>query len=139
MLPGGLKSWSDLLDPKFKGKIGAVDDPQGNLALVCHILGKQPDKLPKDSPDMQQIKDYLTAMWAQTTGVSASYGDMTQKLVSGDIVACWMGWAAMNTFAADKGTKTVEDRSSRRRARTGSPTRGRSRPEPTTSRRSTRG
>ncbi len=57
---------------------------------------------------MQEIKDYLTAMWAQTTGVSPSYGDMTQKLVSGDVVACWMGWAAMNTFAADKGTKTVK-------------------------------
>jgi spermidine/putrescine-binding protein len=28
--------------------------------------------------------------------------------VSGDIVACWMGWAAMNTFASDKGTKTVK-------------------------------
>ncbi len=108
VLPGGLKSWSDLLDPKFKGKVGAVDDPQGNLALVCHILGKQPDKLAKDSPDIQEIKDYLTAMWAQTPGVSASYGDMTQQLVSGDVVACWMGWAAMNTFAADKGTTTVK-------------------------------
>ena len=47
-------------------------------------------------------------MWAQTPGVSASYGDMTQQLVSGDVVACWMGWAAMNTFAADKGTTTVK-------------------------------
>jgi spermidine/putrescine-binding protein len=108
VLPGGVKSWHDLLDPKFKGKVGAVDDPQGNLALVCHILGKKPDQIPKNSQDLQDIKDYLTTMWAQTTGVSASYGDMTQKLVSGDVVVCWMGWAAMNTFAAGKGTMTVK-------------------------------
>lgn len=108
VLPGGLTSWYDLLDPKFKGKIGAVDDPQGNLALCCHILGKQPDKLEKGSADVDAVKDLLTQFWSQTTGVSASYGDMTQKLVSGDVVACWLGWAAMNTFALDAGTSTVK-------------------------------
>ncbi len=108
VLPGGLTSWYDLLDPKFTGKIGAVDDPQGNLALCCHILGKQPNNIPKDSPDVKELGDLLSKFWAQTTGVSPSYGDMTQKLVSGDVVACWLGWAAMNTFAADAGTKTVK-------------------------------
>ncbi len=108
VLPGGLTSWYDLLDPKFKGKVGAVDDPQGNLALCCHLLGKTPDNLAKGSPDVDEVRDLLTKVWAQTTGVSASYGDMTQKLVSGDVVVCWLGWAAMNTFAADAGTTTVK-------------------------------
>ena len=26
-LPGGLSSWYDLLDPKFKGKVAMVNDP----------------------------------------------------------------------------------------------------------------
>jgi spermidine/putrescine-binding protein len=108
VLPGGLTSWYDLLDPKFKGKVGTVDDPMGNLALVCRILGKKPDEIPKDSQDLADVKDFLTKIWDQTPGISASWGDMTQKLVSGDVVVCWMGWAAMNTFALDKGVKTVK-------------------------------
>ena len=33
---------------------------------------------------------------------------MTTKLVSGDIVACYQGWAAMNSFAAAEGLTTVK-------------------------------
>ena len=33
---------------------------------------------------------------------------MTTQLVNGDIVACWQGWAAMNSFAADAGKTTVK-------------------------------
>lgn len=106
-LPGGVTSWYDLLDPKFTGKVASVDDPAGNLALTAHILGMSPDKIKKEG-DLDKVKEFLTNMLAQTTGVSASYGDMTQKLVSGDAVVCFMGWAAMNTFAAGKGVNTVK-------------------------------
>jgi spermidine/putrescine transport system substrate-binding protein len=106
-LPGGLNSWYDLLDPKFKGKIGAVDDPTGNIALVSRILKMEPDKINRDT-DLPKIKDFMSQLLAQTKGVSASYGDMTNLLVSGEVVACWMGWAAMNSFAADAGNNTVK-------------------------------
>ena len=46
---------------------------------------------------------------AQGRGVSPSFGDMTSKLVSGDAVACFHGWAAMNTFAADQGVDDDQD------------------------------
>jgi spermidine/putrescine transport system substrate-binding protein len=107
-LSGGLTSWYDLLDPKFKGKVAAVDDPAGNLALISHIHGFLPDQLPKDGEEIEKIKQFLADMWAQTTGISASYGDMTQKLTSGDAMVCFMGWAAMNSFAAEKGVTTVK-------------------------------
>ena len=106
-LPGGLTSWYDLLDPKFKGKIGAVDDPTGNIALVSRILKMEPDKINRDT-DLPKIKDFMSQLLAQTKGVSASYGDMTNLVVSGEAVACWMGWAAMNSFAADAGNNNVK-------------------------------
>ncbi len=106
-LPGGLKSYYDLLDPKFKGKIGAVDDPTGNIALVSRVLGFEPDKINKET-DLPKIKDFMGKLLAQTKGVSASFGDMTNLLVSGEAVACWMGWAAMNSFAADAGNNNVK-------------------------------
>jgi len=100
-----LGSWYDLLDPKFKGKIAMVDDPQGSLALTSKILGYDPGALPKDK--LQEVADLLSKFLAQTKGISASFGDMTTKLVSGEAVACYQGWAAMNSFALDAGLKTV--------------------------------
>ena len=108
VLPGGVTSWYDLLDEKFKGQVGAVDDPAGNLALISHILGYRPDELPKDGEEIAKVKEFLGNMSAQTTGISASYGDMTQKLTSGDCQICFMGWAAMNSFAAGNGVTTVK-------------------------------
>jgi spermidine/putrescine transport system substrate-binding protein len=101
-----LASWYDLLDPKFKGKIAMVDDPAGAYTLASHILGLDPSKVTK--ADNEKVKDLLQKMRAQAKSVSPSFGDMTTKLVSGDAVACFQGWAAMNTFAVDAGKKTVK-------------------------------
>jgi len=101
-----LPSYYDLLDPKFKGKVAVVDDPAGSFTLASHVLGLQPDKVKK--ADYAKVRELLANIIGQTTGVSASFGDMTTKLTSGDAVVCWQGWTAMNKFAADAGTKTVK-------------------------------
>ena len=101
-----MSSWYDLLDPKFKGKIAAPDDPTGAWALATHILGLDPAAVP--TGEKQKVRDLLDQVAAQTNGISASFGDMTTRLTSGDAVACWQGWAAMNTFAVDAGVKTIK-------------------------------
>lgn len=101
-----LPSWYDLLDPKFKGKVGMVDDAIGVLAMGCHILGLDPAKLKK--ADLSKVTDLTKQFVGQTRGVSASYGDLTQQLVSGEIQAIYIGWAAVNVFAADAGKTTVK-------------------------------
>ena len=106
VLPGGLSSWYDLLDPKFKDKIGLPDDPTGSYILAAHVLGYDPSKLPKDK--LSEIVDLLTQIVQQAKSVAPSFGDMTSQLVAGDIVACWQGWAAMNSFAKDAGNDTVK-------------------------------
>ncbi len=47
-IPDGLESWYDLLDPKFKGKIGIVNDPAGLHTLGSHILGYDPAEVTHD-------------------------------------------------------------------------------------------
>ncbi len=101
-----MSSWYDLLDPSLTGKIAVVDDPQGAFALTCKILGLDPGACPKDK--MQDVADLAGQFVAQSKGVSPSFGDMTSKLVSGDAVACYQGWAAMNSFAAAEGLNTVQ-------------------------------
>ena len=104
-LPGGLDSWYDLLDPKFKGKVGVINDPLGAFTLTAHILEKDPSALPKD--EYAEIEDFLRKMVAQAKSVAPSFGDMTNQLVAGDIVVCYQGWAYQNSLAAGAGNKTV--------------------------------
>jgi spermidine/putrescine transport system substrate-binding protein len=100
-----MSSWYDLLDPSLDGRIATVDDPAGNFNLACKILDLQSNEVPKDR--LQDVTDLLSQFIEASRGVSPSFGDMTSKLVSGDAVACFHGWAAMNTFAADQGLDTV--------------------------------
>ena len=104
-LPGGLDSWYDLLDPKFKGKVGVINDPLGAFTLTAHILEKDPSALPK--AEYAEIEDFLTKMVAQAKSVAPSFGDMTNQLVAGDIVVCYQGWAYQNSLAAGAGNMNV--------------------------------
>jgi spermidine/putrescine transport system substrate-binding protein len=105
-LPGGLTSWYDLLDPQFENRIGLPDDPVGSFTLAAHTLGYDPATVTQDQK--QEIVDLLTRIVRHARSVAPSFGDMTTQLVNGDIVACWQGWAAMNSFAADAGKTTVK-------------------------------
>ena len=104
-LPGGLSSWYDLLDAKFKGKVAMVNDPLGAFTLTAHILGKDPAALPK--AEYSEIRDFLTKMVAQTKTVSPGFTEMTKALVDGEAVVCYQGWAYQNYLAAQAGNKTV--------------------------------
>jgi spermidine/putrescine-binding protein len=101
----GFTSWEELLDPKYTGRIGVIDDPQGHLANASSILGLDPAAIPKDR--VQELVDWISQFVAQAPSIAPSFGDMTSQLVSGEIVACYFGWSAMNSFAADAGLSTV--------------------------------
>ena len=79
-VPGGLSSWNDLLDPKFKGRVAMVNDPLGAFTLTAHILGKDPAAFPKDRC-LPRTSDYLTKMVAQAKTVSPGFTEMTNALV----------------------------------------------------------
>jgi spermidine/putrescine-binding protein len=101
-----LPSWYDLLDPKFKGKVAVMDDPVGSFTLAAHVLGFDPATV---TPDQRtKIEDLLRKMIAQSKGASPSFGDISSLLVSGDVVACWQGWAYMNSTAAAAGKDTIK-------------------------------
>jgi len=101
-----MSSWFDLLDPSLKGKISMPDDPVGQFTLTAHILDLDPGACPK--ANLADVVELNSRFVAQAESISPSFGDMTTKLVSGDIVACYQGWAAMNSFAAAEGVDTVK-------------------------------
>jgi len=97
-------SWKDLLKPEFKNKLGMVDDMNGALIIAARILGYG-DQLPNLTPDqLKNVKDLLLQYKANARGIAASFGDLTDMLVSGEIIATFPGWAAVNVWAQDRGT-----------------------------------
>ena len=69
-------SWLDLLEPEFKGRVAAPDDPVGSFTLAAHVEGFDPSKTTK--ADGEKVFDLLSKVAAQTTGISPSFGDATR-------------------------------------------------------------
>jgi spermidine/putrescine-binding protein len=90
-------SWRDLLEPEFKGKVAMTDDPLPNVMTSCLILGFDPAALTQDQ--LGQVEDFLLQMKGQAKAIAASYGDTTNLLTSGEAVATFPGWSAMQVFA----------------------------------------
>jgi spermidine/putrescine-binding protein len=98
-------SYEVLFDPEYTGKVVVVDDTAGNFATAAHILGFDFGALTREQFD--QCVDYLRRLVAQTRGVAPGFGDYTTRLVSGDAVLGFLGWQAVNRFAADAGKDTI--------------------------------
>ena len=95
-----------LFEPKWKGKVAVIDDPVGVFSGGGRILGYDVGTFTEDQ--FSKVSDWLKGLVGQTKGISASYGDASTRLVSGDAVFAFPGWFAVNSFAADAGKKTVK-------------------------------
>jgi spermidine/putrescine-binding protein len=101
-------AWADLWKPEYKGKVGMMDDPVGNMMLAALLAtdAKMPTLLTKDQ--LKQAEDYLTKLKKeQVRVVAVSWGDMADALSRGDIVITFSGWETIKKFCADKG-KAIE-------------------------------
>ena len=98
-------SYDILFEPQYTGKVLVVDDAAGNFAQAAHILGLDASALTQ--ADFETVVDWLRQLVAQTAGVAPSFGDYTTRLVSGDAVLGFLGWQAVNRFAADAGKDSI--------------------------------
>jgi spermidine/putrescine transport system substrate-binding protein len=95
------KNWSDLLDPKFKGKIAIVEDPAANILVASAVLGIQTDTMTRQQ--LEEVKKFLLGLKANAKTIAPSYGDLSNLLISGEVVATFVGWGALDTWAAAQG------------------------------------
>ncbi|MFA5872378.1 MAG: extracellular solute-binding protein [Anaerolineales bacterium] len=96
-------SWRDLLKPEFKGKVGMVDDMNGAVIIAGRILGFG-EQLPNLTPEqLAEVKALLLEIKSQARGIAPSFGDLTELLVSGEVIVTYPGWAAVNNWAQDRG------------------------------------
>jgi len=100
------KSWEELRGPAFKNKLTMIDSATTNYDLAAAILGYNSNEMTKDQLD--EVNDYLKGILANCRKLAASFGDITNLFVSGEINAVFAGWAAVNVFAAGAGKKTIK-------------------------------
>jgi len=107
-IPTAPASWHDLMKPEYKGKVGMMDDPIGNMMLAA-ILTSNPAEATLLTPEqLKQAVDYLIELKKeQVRIVAVSWGEMGDALSRGDIVITFSGWETIKKFCADAG-KTVE-------------------------------
>ncbi len=99
-------SYDILFDPQFTGKVGMPDDPLGAYGQAARVLGLNSGRMTED--DFITVTNWLKDLAKQTNGVSASYGDVSSRFISGDIALSFLGWAAYKSFASDAGKTTIE-------------------------------
>jgi len=97
-IPGGVDSWSALLDPKYKGHISMWDDGPSAVEVSSYIHGWDETKITPDQ--LAQIKQE----WMDQSKLNLFYWsgepELIQGMESGDV---WVAYAWQGTYAQLKG------------------------------------
>jgi len=94
-IPGGVDSWSALMDPKYKGHVSMWDDGPGAVAVSSYIHGWGDET--KITPDqLAQVKQE----WIQQRQLNLFYWnaepDLQQAMIKGDV---WLAYAWQGSYA----------------------------------------
>jgi spermidine/putrescine transport system substrate-binding protein len=98
-----LKSYAELLDPKWKGRIGTFDDALNMISTACCATGNDPAVLTREQLN-GPVKDWLVKLKPQLKVLSTSIGDQENLLFSGDVDIELVG---LTWFVGDAKKKNV--------------------------------
>ncbi len=106
VIPTPPESWHDLEKPEYKGKVGMMDDPLGNMMLAAVIATDAEVATMLTPAQLKAAVDYLIKLKKeQVRVVSVSWGEMADALSRGDIVITFSGWETIKKFCADHGKR----------------------------------
>jgi spermidine/putrescine transport system substrate-binding protein len=98
---GELKSYQDLLDPKFKGKVTMLTEMRDTVGAMLLMEDKQPEKATKQ--DCLAVCDKLAKLSRDGQIRRFTGNEYTESISKGDTVAC-LGWSG------DAGSLSEEDK-----------------------------
>ena len=98
------KSWMDLLDKKYEGRVATVDGHDGFFTTMALILGYG-DPSPRHLTPRQfaEVKQLGKRFMAQIRTVAPSYGELKNLLVSGEVDITMAEWAAVARWSQAEG------------------------------------
>lgn len=96
------KSWDVMFSPKYKGRVGLLDDSSllGNAAVN---LGFRVSRL--TPAQLEKCKRYMIRVLKQAKTLSPTFGDIVTLLASGEIDMMFAGWPQIDSAVAAKGGK----------------------------------
>jgi spermidine/putrescine transport system substrate-binding protein len=92
-----------LLEPEFKKKIVTWAEPNGAFGVLTAMLGLPQGQVPKDRID--DLANLFEQFIDQSKSVAAAPGDIVTQLVSGEVVAAFLGTPQFGLFANGAGGK----------------------------------
>ncbi|WP_028921627.1 ABC transporter substrate-binding protein [Pseudonocardia acaciae] len=79
-------SYTDLLDPKYKGRVAMLDDPGATMIIGCLILGYDPPALTK--AQFREVIDLMGRFVKACRALPQGSADLTTLMGSGEVIAC---------------------------------------------------
>jgi spermidine/putrescine-binding protein len=92
-----------LLEPEFTGKIVTWAEPNAAFGVLSDMLEIEQGQVPKDRID--ELADLFQQFLDQSKSVAASPGDIVTQLVSGEVIAAFLGTPQFTLFANGAGGK----------------------------------
>jgi spermidine/putrescine transport system substrate-binding protein len=96
-------SYRGLLEPEFKDRIVTWAEPNAAFGVISDMLGIEQGKVPKDRID--DLANTFQQFVNHSKSVAASPGDIVTQLVSGEVVAVFLGTPQFTVFANGAGGK----------------------------------
>ncbi|OYU20299.1 MAG: hypothetical protein CFE34_00955 [Rhodobacteraceae bacterium PARR1] len=94
--------WTDLADPKYKGRLVTLDD-ESNLRILARALFGTADFATITKAQLAQTVEAFLPIKANLVTISPSYGDIVDVLARGDAQACVLGWRFVEVQLKAKG------------------------------------
>jgi spermidine/putrescine transport system substrate-binding protein len=96
-------NYRGLLEPDFKDRIVTWAEPNAAFGVISDMLDIEQGKVPKDRID--ELADTFQQFVQHSKSVAASPGDIVTQLVSGEVVAVFLGTPQFTLFANGAGGK----------------------------------
>lgn len=94
--------WTDLADPKYKGRLVTLDD-NANLFVLARAMFGTADFTTITKAQLAQTVEAFLPIKANLVTISPSYGDIVDILARGDAQACVLGWRFVEVQLRAKG------------------------------------
>ena len=82
-------SWNILFDPKYKGRVSALEGVDDTVPFVAHMIGVDAQHM--TPAEWERVQDKLRELVPQTRTITSDDSALVQGLASGEIVAA-MSW-----------------------------------------------
>jgi spermidine/putrescine transport system substrate-binding protein len=82
-------SWNILFDPKYKGRVSALEGVDDTVPFVAHMIGVDAQHM--TAAQWERVQDKLRELVPQTRTITSDDSALVQGLASGEIVAA-MSW-----------------------------------------------